>query len=222
MKYLLTLCIVILCMSMMSVPDTQKSRREEAMALVESAKSIHVVSGKQDSILKVLDRAIQLDSSLWDAYTQKEIILALSNRLPEAFQMFKQLEKEGRFPNYVPLLCRLGDYYFCVNDTIRGKEKFKEAEAVDEAFFAQQPSDSIVDELSYIYLHLYDRETTFNKCIELYARVPVIDQKARTEAYKTLYRWVTLPKERIGPCVDYHRGANLQNKSKVRNIRHRR
>jgi len=191
---------------MASVPDTQKPRREEAIALIQSTKGINVC-GKEDSILKVLDRAIQLDSSLWDAYAQKEVVLALSNRLPEAFEMFKQLEYEGRFQNYVPLLCRLGDYYICLNDTIHGKEKFKQAEAVDEAFFAQQPSDSIVDELSYIYLHLYDREVT-------------LDQKARSEAYKTLYRWVTLPKERIGPCADYYRDANLQNRFKVRTIQY--
>lgn len=219
MRYLLTLCIAILCMSMASVPETQKSRHEEAIALIQSTKGINVC-GKEDSILKVLDRAIQLDSSLWDAYAQKEVVLALSNRLPEAFEMFKQLEYEGRFQNYVPLLCRLGDYYICLNDTIHGKEKFKQAEAVDEAFFAQQPSDSIVDELSYIYLHLYDREVTFDKCIELYANVPILDQKARSEAYKTLYRWVTLPKERIGPCADYYRDANLQKRFKVRTIQY--
>ena len=32
MRHLLALCIAILCMSMASVPDTQKPRREEAKA----------------------------------------------------------------------------------------------------------------------------------------------------------------------------------------------
>ena len=36
MRHLLALCIAILCMSMASVPDTQKPRREEAKRLVQS------------------------------------------------------------------------------------------------------------------------------------------------------------------------------------------
>ena len=49
MRHLLTLCIAILCMSMASVPETQKSRHEEAIALIQSTKGINVC-GKQSSI----------------------------------------------------------------------------------------------------------------------------------------------------------------------------
>ena len=42
MRHLLALCIAILCMSMASVPDTQKPRREEAIALIQSTKGINV------------------------------------------------------------------------------------------------------------------------------------------------------------------------------------
>lgn len=49
MRHLLALCIAILCMSMASVPDTQKPRREEAIALIQSTKGINVC-GKQSSI----------------------------------------------------------------------------------------------------------------------------------------------------------------------------
>ena len=96
MKHLLTLLLAVLCMSMVSMHDLQKDNREEAKRLVQSTQ-IMIFNDKTDSLILILDHAIQLDSSLWEAYSSKAFLLDVAGRQSEALHMLEQLERDGRF-----------------------------------------------------------------------------------------------------------------------------
>ena len=98
MKHLITLLLAVLCMSMVSMHDLQKDNREEAKRLVQSTQ-IMTFNGKTDSLILILDHAIQLDSSLWEAYSRKVFLLDVAGRQSEALNMIEQIERDGRFAN---------------------------------------------------------------------------------------------------------------------------
>ncbi|MBF1379892.1 MAG: hypothetical protein HXN24_07800, partial [Porphyromonas sp.] len=50
-------------------------------------------NGKTDSLILILDHAIQLDSSLWEAYSSKAFLLDVAGRQSEALHMLEQLER---------------------------------------------------------------------------------------------------------------------------------
>ncbi|EKX94503.1 tetratricopeptide repeat protein [Alloprevotella sp. oral taxon 473] len=204
MKHLLILLAAIFCINVAAVPDDRQSRHDAAMTLVQSTKVPNInISGREDYLINILDCAIQLDPNLWEAYEEKGTILALSHRTKEALALFQQLEREGRFSSNSNLFCRLGDYYYCTNDTTRGREKFLKAQKKEEAAFAQLPSDPIVGKVAFIYRRLYGQQEALKKCNALLKKSPITSQEARDKALQEVRLWTEIPESMIGPCPTF-------------------
>ena len=208
MKHLLTLLLAVLCMSMVSMHDLQKDNREEAKRLVQSTQ-IMTSNGKTDSLILILDHAIQLDSSLWEAYSSKAFLLDVAGRQSEALHMLEQLERDGRFANQSCLLFHLGDHYYCANDTPRGKEKFRQALSIDEARFAEHPCDSLITWLAYGYRRLYDGKTAWKKCMALFKKSPITSRKHVKRLSKKCVLGLTLGRVRLVLVLTLINSTNL-------------
>lgn len=217
MKHLLTLLLAVLCMSMVSMHDLQKDNREEAKRLVQSTQ-IMIFNDKTDSLILILDHAIQLDSSLWEAYSGKAFLLDIAGRQSEALHMLEQLERDGRFANQSCLLFHLGDHYYCANDTPRGKEKFRQALSIDEARFAEHPCDSLITWLAYGYRRLYDGKTARKKCMALFKKSPITSRKARKEAIQEVCTWASIGEGQIGACLDPYKFYQFVDKQKKEHL----
>ena len=176
-------------------------------------------NGKTDSLILILDHAIQLDSSLWEAYSRKVFLLDVAGRQSEALHMLEQLERDGRFANQSCLLCHLGDHYYCANDTPRGKEKFRQALSIDEARFAEHPCDSLITWLAYGYRRLYDGKIAWKKCMALFKKSPITSRKARKEAIQEVRTWANIWEDQIGACLDPYKFGQFVDKQKKNTYR---
>lgn len=201
MKHLLTLLLVLLCVSMTGIPDTHRRDREEAMRLYKSTLITTYSDEQGDSMIKILDRAIRLDSSRWEFYDRKAFFLD-GDRQPEALEMLRQLEREGRFSDRSRLYSSIGDYYYhCMYDKAGSRPFYRKAQAVDEAAFAAHPCDSLIGALAYIYRHLYSKKVALQKCTELFKQSPETNSAKRKEAEIEVRDWIRIPDANIGPCA---------------------
>lgn len=134
LRYLMTIFVsLIICSCQQHSTEKQEHSALDAKALNDSAIALSM-KAKEDRIikaLKLLDQAIEMDSTYYIAYWNKLTFLQDLGRTDEIRQTFQKFERQYPFDPRVKM--RAGIFYENTGDSVTGYKKYTEAYQLYEA-----------------------------------------------------------------------------------------